>query len=179
MAYRKLSDRYGAGLPAPRTGGSQRESTDAFADAVIKMTLHNLQIALPWKERDEWTGSRSKLADRVGGKITVKVELRHKCGGILCCATDILYSHWDAHKRDREEAEEFAGSLSAMLMDKMTAHVCRLREEVAVSPTLKVPKERKKAATCVLCGETDAKYPPWEGVCDHTLKERKGEERDE
>ena len=89
------------------------------------------------------------------------------------------YASWDVSSGDRTAADEFAGALVSELLNKMRSHMRRQHPDFGHGteepPPAKAPKKRKKAATCVLCGETDAKYPPWEGICDHTLKERRGE----
>lgn len=181
MAYRKMSDKFDAKIPKPGRVVVIPKPQDAdphgdFADEVINRTLIILQRTIPLEEREDWTGSSSKRKGHVVKTMATKVELRHKCGGIIDHKIIIVQKARRGLERG-DAIDSYAIILSEGLEKKLQQHNLEMHDKRPFPRLVlseKPKKKRKKSASCVLCGETDACFPEWEGVCDHTLKERKG-----
>ena len=180
MAQLKLP---GKPVEVERPGGDF--SDEAYINQCVDAALHRVKSQLSDKVRQNYSGEFKIDKNKRFGTVYVSVTLKHHP------TKKRITRKMRLEASIVETFDERRGRLRGKQLGLDLIHAIKEYERErkgnpnrqfygdSIAKDLKKnrklkPKARPKPKPCVLCGETDEKYPEWSYNCSHTPAQRKG-----
>ena len=172
--------------------------TELYVRKVVTHALHYLRENVDHEIRKAYKGESDFQMDLASGNVLVKITLTYISGDSIIQTA--LITAEDLRINGDSLAALVGDRLGAALADRLLdqqkkrygkgewkqeydserhyEEESQITERIEgkfedVQPT----KPKKPRTVCKICGETDDKYPEWEGDCEHVIRNRKEAER--
>ncbi len=161
----------------------------SLVDYVTQNARNKVERAFPLAFRRQFDGNVDVNIEQPTGYTRINVSLEHRSNTIVIVA-NVLLSKGCVERNNIADRATYGSLLGERCIKELKAFKAKQEKEkprkVYLGKFIRVSeyenvrsqpakKKRKPKADCALCGLTDAAFPEWEGTCEHTKEERKGD----